>query len=110
MNRFNRHKYIPILAIALGLLLIAIALIYGTSSGDSPSQVSATPPQESSDVLRISIEEAKQAFDNGEAIFVDVRDRESFLAGHISGAISIPLNELPDRSDELSRNALIIPY
>jgi 3-mercaptopyruvate sulfurtransferase SseA len=94
----------------LGILLLGVAIIFGFSTGDKPLFVSATPPQESSDVLRISIEEAKQAFENGEAIFVDVRDPESFVAGHISGAVSIPLTELPDRLDELSMNALIIPY
>lgn len=48
-------------------------------------------PQTEAGVPRISVEEAKAAFDSGEAIIVDVRSAESYAAGHAAGAISIPL-------------------
>ncbi len=37
---------------------------------------------------------AKQIFDAGGALFVDVRSREMFAEGHIPGAVSLPLGEL----------------
>ena len=43
------------------------------------------------DVPRISVGEAKAAVDNAGAVIVDVRSAESFAAGHVAGAISIPL-------------------
>lgn len=110
LSRINKSRIFPILTIALGLLLVGVAIVFGFSTRETPLSMLTTPPQESTDVLRITIVEAKQAFDSGEAIFVDVRDRESFITGHISGAISIPLAELPDRLDELAKSALIIPY
>ena len=38
-------------------------------------------------------ETSKQVFDSGEALFVDVRNREAYDEGHIPGAVSLPLGE-----------------
>ena len=51
-------------------------------------------PQTEAEVPRISVEDAKAAFDGGKAIIVDVRSAESYAAGHAAGAISIPLSEI----------------
>ena len=50
-------------------------------------------PQTEADVPRVTVEDAKAAFDSGEAIIVDVRAPEFFADGHAAGAISIPLGE-----------------
>ena len=39
---------------------------------------------------------------------IDVRNPEEYAAKHISGAINIPLGELENRSNELSKQSLII--
>jgi rhodanese-related sulfurtransferase len=44
------------------------------------------------------------------AILLDVRPRLEFEAGHLLEAINIPLDELPERSRELSRDRQIITY
>lgn len=31
---------------------------------------------------------------------IDVRETEEYIAGHVPGAISIPLSTIPDRADE----------
>lgn len=62
------------------------------------------------EIERISVEEAKAAFDGGTAMIVDVRDPESFQAGHITGATNIPYDELTSRLDELDPNKLILTY
>jgi rhodanese-related sulfurtransferase len=41
---------------------------------------------------------------------LDVRPREEYAAGHIPGAISIPLDELADRLPELPGNNRIVAY
>jgi len=46
----------------------------------------------------------------GEATVVDVRPAEEYRAGHIQGAISVPLDELKDRIAELPRNQEIVAY
>jgi hypothetical protein len=61
-------------------------------------------------VPRVSLTEARTAYESGSAIFVDVRDEGSFKSGHIPGALSIPLSALPQRENELDRSAWIITY
>jgi len=42
------------------------------------------------------------------AVLVDIRFPEEYAAWHIAGSINIPLNELPKRYKELSKEKLII--
>lgn len=46
----------------------------------------------------------------GRAVVIDVRPREEYLAGHISGALSIPLGELDKRLAELPPRKEIVAY
>ena len=60
--------------------------------------------------VRISGSEARQLVAEG-AVLLDVRSSEEFAGGHIEGSISIPIQELNDRVDELGdRNAPIVIY
>ncbi len=52
------------------------------------------------------LERAKTA----QVIVLDVRPREEYLAGHIPGAISIPVDELESRLNELPRDVEIVAY
>lgn len=46
----------------------------------------------------------------GDVVVVDVRPEEEFEAGHIDGALSIPIDELADRLGELPEEGEIIAY
>jgi rhodanese-related sulfurtransferase/DNA-binding transcriptional ArsR family regulator len=46
----------------------------------------------------------------GEATVLDVRPAEEFRAGHLPGAVSIPLRELEQRLAELPRDREIVAY
>ena len=46
----------------------------------------------------------------GDVTVLDVRPREEYAAGHIPGALSIPVGELAARLKELPRNREIIAY
>jgi rhodanese-related sulfurtransferase/DNA-binding transcriptional ArsR family regulator len=46
----------------------------------------------------------------GEAVVLDVRPAEEYAAGHIAGAISIPLRELESRLRELPADREIVAY
>jgi rhodanese-related sulfurtransferase/DNA-binding transcriptional ArsR family regulator len=46
----------------------------------------------------------------GEAVVVDVRPREEFAAGHITGALSIPLSMLEKRLSEIPTEHVVVAY
>jgi rhodanese-related sulfurtransferase/DNA-binding transcriptional ArsR family regulator len=46
----------------------------------------------------------------GEVTLIDVRPREEYAAGHIAGALSVPLTELPKRWRELRKHRDIVAY
>jgi 3-mercaptopyruvate sulfurtransferase SseA len=43
-------------------------------------------------------------------VLVDVRSREEYLARHITGAVSIPLDTIEARAQELPRQGLVVLY
>lgn len=51
-----------------------------------------------------------QRVQSGEVIVLDVRPAQEYSAGHIAGAISLPLDELEERLAELSRDQEIVAY
>lgn len=57
--------------------------------------------------------ELKKALNSGQNVFLlDVRETSEFEAGHIKGAVSIPVRELPGRVKELpqDRGIKIVAY
>lgn len=46
----------------------------------------------------------------GEATVIDVRPSDEYKAGHIRGAINVPLEELPKRLAELPRKQQVVAY
>ena len=78
----------------------------------TPTQGQADLPLTEADVPRITVEDAKAAVDGGEAVIVDVRSAESFAAGHIAGAISIPLAEFETNISNIAfkKDQWIITY
>ena len=68
---------------------------------------------EISPVSELDTEKAWQFFTNGGTIFIDTREYEDYLVGHIAGAISIPLSEFqndPTIVEELDRQVRIVTY
>jgi 3-mercaptopyruvate sulfurtransferase SseA len=63
----------------------------------------------SDEVPRIALEDAKKAFDDRTAIFVDARGAEIYNAEHIKGAINIPLGS-DENFDKLPKGKRIIVY
>jgi len=106
MSRFEQKK-------ARFTWIIGIALVIAACSPSTPlPQTEPTVPAVGApqEVQRITLEESKAAFDGGEAIFVDVRSETAYEAGHVPGALSIPLQFLKPRLDELDPEQWIITY
>jgi len=87
------------------LIVIIVLLVFLSACAPKVLQTEDAVP-------RVTIEEAKSAFDNGKAIIVDVRSAESYAAGHAAGAISIPLAEFENNIEDLSldKDQWIITY
>ena len=47
---------------------------------------------------------------SGDVVLIDVRPAIEFKAGHISGALSIPVEELPQRLESLPKDKKIVAY
>ena len=76
------------------------------------TQGQADLPLTEADVPRVPVDEAKAAFDTDKAIIVDVRSAEAYAAGHVVGAINIPLVEFENNiaNVPLDKDQWIITY
>lgn len=68
------------------------------------------PPDAMAAAPRIGVDEAKAMMDRGEAVFIDVRDINSFQAGHIPGALQIPLDYVQGEIPWFPGDRMLIPY
>jgi DNA-binding transcriptional ArsR family regulator len=59
---------------------------------------------------QIEADEVRTRLQTGDIILLDVRPAIEYTADHLPGALSIPLEELPQRLAELPTNALIVTY
>jgi rhodanese-related sulfurtransferase/predicted transcriptional regulator len=62
------------------------------------------------EVEAISRDELLKWLGRHDIVLVDVRPAEEFDAGHIDGALSIPLDELAERLGELPEDAEVVAY
>lgn len=58
----------------------------------------------------ISLEDLQRRIENKDVIVIDVRPAEEYQKAHIKDSISIPLNELKDRLDEIPKDTDVIAY
>ena len=91
------------------MLLVAVIVLLTQSRQAAPSSTGTQNPNiPYPEVVRVSVQDAKAAFDAGTAVFVDVRGDELYNTGHIPGALSIADTEMDSRFTELDPNAWII--
>ena len=108
----------PILLVFVGVILIGTAVFYLVFSSSRGRQISSAIPTSSqnevripyANIQRVSLADAQAAFQSGKAVFLDVRGQQYYDQAHISGALSIPEDELPQRFAELNKSDWIITY
>jgi rhodanese-related sulfurtransferase/DNA-binding transcriptional ArsR family regulator len=66
--------------------------------------------QDGEDTEQVGREELLRRAQAGEVVVLDVRPAPEFAAGHIPGAVSIPIDELPERLAELPADAEVVAY
>jgi rhodanese-related sulfurtransferase/DNA-binding transcriptional ArsR family regulator len=62
------------------------------------------------DAEQVSRDDLLRRARSGEVVVLDVRPREEYAAGHIPGAVSIPLEELADELDDIPADQEIVAY
>lgn len=92
-----------------GVFLLMAGLVSVLLNRQAQPDITSTPAAVEQ-VRRVSLQDARDALDEGTAVFLDVRTSESYAASHIPGALSIPSTELPTRMGELDPGAWLIPY
>ena len=103
----------PLLILVVGgALLILGGLLY---RANPPAVVDVPDDHDASGlpyptIPRISAAETKARVDGGTAVIIDVRSSQEYAEAHIPNALSIPLDELQQRYQELASNAEIITY
>ncbi len=108
------------------MLISALGILIACQSSAAPTSIkpiaSNTPPtakpsaQDTHDhaadegAPRITLADAKKAFDAGNALFVDTRYADGYKQEHVKGAINIPANEIETRYAEVPKGKIIIAY
>lgn len=107
-------RIFPLLLVGFGvLLLLGSVIVYFNSSDNStsveaPTQTVAIVPYPQ--VKRVSLIDAKAAYDIGNAIFIDTRGEPNYSQGHIPGSLSITDSEILSYLDQFSPEDWIITY
>jgi 3-mercaptopyruvate sulfurtransferase SseA len=112
--------------VVLAVVLFSLMQNRGTTPGATPdpnTQAGPTVPpdltatviafatQSRPEVLpHIELTEAKALYDANDAKFIDVRLKDQYAAGHIQGAVNIPVAEVRDRANEIPRSGNVVVY
>lgn len=106
------------------LLIIAAAVFVAACTTDPakpPVIVKATPAPsvslddghghaDGADAPRISLADAKKAFDAGTAVFIDTHAPEQYAQQHIPGSINVPANNMEPYLNKIPKGKKIIAY
>ena len=80
------------------------------SPANSAAAADAHSDEHADDAPRITLADAKAAFDSGDAYFIDTRAAEQYKAEHIKGAVNISAGEIDAKIGSLPKNKKIIAY
>lgn len=109
-----KMRSLPVLllgSLTVALLCTACDPRATSSNTNSPPAANGHPLTPAADgVPRVTVAEAKQAVDQGEAVIVDTRDAAAYRQEHIKGSINIPHTEVATRLSELPKGKLLIAY
>ncbi len=109
-----------VLACAAALLLAGPALADGpadwAAGGPGPDHAARAYPQyaqqqPTAPIRFLGVETLARRLAQGERpLIIDVRSRAEYLEAHIPGAVSIPLDEIESRLDEIPRMGTVVLY
>jgi 3-mercaptopyruvate sulfurtransferase SseA len=96
------------------MLSLLGTMIFGfacqAASSNSASSATTKEPAVADDAPRITLDDAKKAFDSGTALFIDTRGDAQYKSEHIKGAINITMSDVEARLKEIPADKKIIAY
>lgn len=99
---------------AIVMMIVAATLFFdgraSHAAHDAASLAAAAQETPKDGVRRITPADLHAALDKGTAVVVDVRGEDTYKAGHVKGAFSIPLLEISNRAKQLPRDKMIVTY
>lgn len=120
MSKQARRKTsspVPLILFISGALFILAAVVWGVLQSRPAANLAGQAPVNSNPaavplqgIARISPEEALGAYERGEAVFLDVRNEETYNESHVPGAILMPEIEVGQRLGELDPEKWVITY
>ena len=103
--------YISLIALAVISLSIFTACQKSAPIAET-TQTNSAPKSEDplANAPRISLADAKKAFDGGSVVFVDTRAEVQYKVEHVKGSINIPAEAFQTRYAEVPKDRKIITY
>lgn len=95
----------PPLTTSVPPIASATAPITATSTMPPPA-----PQGDRTAVQRISAEDLRDKFNAGTVTIIDVRDATSYAAGHIPGALHIPMSSIQSNLDLIPKGKDVVAY
>ena len=98
------------------LIVVAGAVLGLAANAISPRRIPfITPPKAAPQAQdTVTLQEAQQLWAGGSSFFLDARASSDYTAGHIAGALSLPVEEFDDRYQQvagmLTPDSVIIVY
>jgi 3-mercaptopyruvate sulfurtransferase SseA len=106
----KKRSLLHIILIVSGALIVILAIVVGLQPR-TPHPSPVTSEEENfPEVPRVSLTEARKAYDAQSAVFIDVRDTSAYQDAHVPGALSFPLAQLETQLNQLSKSDWIITY
>ncbi len=94
---------------AVGMLLVELRLL-GESQLTELQEARQTLLSDKAGVEQVDRQTLLARLRSGEALLIDVRPREEYVAGHLPGALSLPLDELGSRLKDLGKEREVVAY
>jgi rhodanese-related sulfurtransferase len=97
-----------ILAFVAVLMLAGCGAPAAPASSSAPADAAAPAVDVASLPRDIDVQTAASLRDRSDVVILDVREQSEWDAGHIPGALFIPMGQVPDRLSEIPQDKTVI--
>ncbi|MBB4932845.1 rhodanese-related sulfurtransferase/DNA-binding transcriptional ArsR family regulator [Lipingzhangella halophila] len=109
-HRVKNHVFYALAGDDVAALLSLVQRVAGTHLAEVERAWHHFAGPGQGEVEEVDRAELLARLDEGSALVLDVRPEAEFAAGHLPGAVSIPVDELTRRLDEVPEDADIVAY